>query len=117
MEQFIAYWHTLQGKAVVIGAACCLLLLGYLIAVALWIHRRKRVMKDYGSFVWESYVRQGEPVPAIIRRYYCREIDRYNRARNRRFFRWFWPRAAEDYGSLPSKKAQAPAARQKDMQP
>ena len=45
------------------------------------IRRKRRRMEDYRQFVTDTYCRRGERVPALILRYYRREIEAYNEAR------------------------------------
>ena len=47
-------------------------------------------MEDYRQFVTDTYCRRGERVPALILRYYRREIEAYNEARRGLPFRLLW---------------------------
>ena len=58
-------------------------------------------MEDYRQFVTDTYCRRGERVPALILRYYRREIEAYNEARRGLPFRLLW-REEPDGEEFPS---------------
>ena len=63
-------------------------------------------MEDYRQFVTDTYCRRGERVPALILRYYRREIEAYNEARRGLPFRLLW-REEPDGEEFPSRRGSA----------
>ena len=66
-------------------------------------------MEDYRQFVTDTYCRRGERVPALILRYYRREIEAYNEARRGLPFRLLW-REEPDGEEFPSPAPERSAA-------
>lgn len=73
------------------------------------IRRKRRRMEDYRQFVTDTYCRRGERVPALILRYYRREIEAYNEARRGLPFRLLW-REEPDGEEFPSPAPERSAA-------
>lgn len=91
----MAFWQSEIGKWVLgIPASVIVLYAGYFIVMTLCIRRCRRRMVDYGRFVQSTY--GGDRVPDLIVRYYLREVETYNRLRDRRPFRTLWKEAKAD---------------------
>lgn len=74
-----------------------LLLFGYFLylvmtQIRIWI--RKRSMTDYAYFVVRTYER--DKIPQLIMRYYLREVEAYNKLRQKTPFRFFWKELDSD---------------------
>lgn len=87
MDHFIAYWHTLTGKLVLLAGLSVLLVLGVLLARVRFLYRCRQRLRDYREFLWTHYVQYGEPVPGILSQRYFREIERYRKACGHGLFR------------------------------
>lgn len=88
-ERLETLWQSEIGRRILIVlAAAVALYVGYFIVMSLYIRHCRRRMEDYERFVRITY--GGERVPALIVRYYLREIETYNRLRDRRPFRALW---------------------------
>lgn len=68
-------------------------------------------MEDYRQFVTDTYCRRGERVPALILRYYRREIEAYNEARRGLPFRLLWREEPTGRSSRPLRRNGPPRFR------
>lgn len=86
----------------------------WIVGVMLHIRSCRRRMDDYLKFVRETYVLLGERVPKLILRYLRKEVDTYNRARDRRGFRRLYRAVVLETlirpGTEPDAKGTEPAA-------
>lgn len=88
-EWFSLFLNSSQGKKILIILS--LLLLGYILYLLIMQARicaRKNSLKDYATFVVKTY--GDDEIPRLIMRYYLREIESYNRLRQKFPFRKFW---------------------------
>lgn len=77
------------------------------------IRRKRRRMEDYRQFVTDTYCRRGERVPALILRYYRREIEAYNEARRGLPFRLLWREEPTGRSSRPLRRNGPPRFRRR----
>lgn len=84
--------------ALAAAAGICVL---YLLIMCIRITRLKRRLTDYARFIRETYIRNGDPVPALILRYHQQDIDAYNFLVAKRFCRMFWKQIDSEILQMP----------------
>ena len=62
----------------------------YVLIMSVRIAQVKRRMRDYARFICETYIRQGNEVPALFLRYHRQDVETYNTLVSKPFFRNFW---------------------------
>ncbi|WP_302432166.1 hypothetical protein [uncultured Alistipes sp.] len=108
MERYALFWSAPGYWPAMCLAAACVAVCWFGIR-SFVIRRKRRRMEDYRQFVTDTYCRRGERVPALILRYYRREIEAYNEARRGLPFRLLW-REEPDGEEFPSPAPERSAA-------